>query len=107
MGALPVRHIDEGAKGRYVIEAPGNAIAEMSYSRVNAALIIIDHTQVPEVFRGTGTGLRLLEALIADARQTGTKVIPVCPFAAAQFDKHPQWADIVSAKVRVNARPGG
>lgn len=103
--ALPVRRIDEGAKGRYVVEAPGNAVAEMTYSRANEGLIIIDHTEVPDVFRGTGTGLRLLNALIADARADGIKIIPLCPYAAAQFKRHPEWSDLLETNVRVKAKP--
>lgn len=102
---LPVQRIDEGAKGRYVIEAPGNAVAEMTYSRANEGLIIIDHTEVPNVFRGSGTGLRLLNALIADARAGSIKIIPLCPYAAAQFKRHPEWSDLLETKVRVKAKP--
>ncbi len=101
---LPVQLIDEGAKGRYIVEAPGNAVAEMTYSRANDGLIIIDHTEVPEAFRGSGTGLRLLKALIADARSEAVRIIPLCPFAAAQFKRHPEWSDVLETKVRVKTQ---
>ena len=103
---LPIVREEEAGKGRYVIAAPGGATAEMSYSRVNDGLIIIDHTEVPDAFRGTGTGRRLLERLITDARTAGTRIVPLCPFAKAQFDRHPEWADLLETRVRVKPKPG-
>ncbi|MBO6637047.1 MAG: N-acetyltransferase [Roseitalea sp.] len=91
----------DGPKGRYFIAAPGGGTAEMTFSRASDALIIIDHTEVPDAFRGTGTGIRLVEALIADARASGTKIIPLCPFAAAQFKRHSEWADVLETRVRM------
>ncbi|MCR9123889.1 MAG: N-acetyltransferase [Phyllobacteriaceae bacterium] len=96
----------EGPKGRYFIEAPGGITAEMTFSRASDTLIIIDHTEVPDIFRGTGTGLRLVETLIADARTSGTKIIPLCPFAAAQFKRHPEWGDVLETKVRMKPKAG-
>ena len=91
----PIEHIVDGAKGRYVLATAGSEPAELTYSRVNDKLIIIDHTGVPDALRGTGAGLRLVETAIADARATGTRIIPLCPFAAAQFRRHPEWADVL------------
>jgi predicted GNAT family acetyltransferase len=103
---LPVAMETEGPKGRYFIEAPGGITAEMTFSRASETLIIIDHTEVPDIFRGTGTGLRLVETLIADARTSGTKIIPLCPFAAAQFKRHPEWGDVLETKVRMKPKAG-
>lgn len=98
---LPVEREEDGGKGRYIMAAPGGVLAEMSYSRANDGLIIIDHTEVPPAFRGTGTGLRLLRHLIADARAAGVKIIPLCPYAKAQFDRHAEWADVLEKRVRL------
>ncbi|MEQ8400722.1 MAG: GNAT family N-acetyltransferase [Roseitalea porphyridii] len=105
VATLPIAREEHDGKGRYLIAAPGGATAEMSYSRVNDGLIIIDHTEVPDAFRGTGTGRRLLERLIADARAAGTRIVPLCPFAKAQFDRHPEWADLLETRLRVKPKP--
>jgi predicted GNAT family acetyltransferase len=69
-------------------------VAEMTLSRAGESMIIIDHTAVPEALRGRGIG----EALVArDARQAGKKIVPLCPFAAAQFRRHPEFADVLSS----------
>ena len=98
---LPIeREQDEEGKGRYLVRAPGDTVAEMSYRHTGADQLIIDHTDVPDVFRGTGTGMRLLKRLMADARAEGRKIIPICPFAAAQFERHPEWSDMLAYKVK-------
>jgi len=98
---LPIeREQDDEGKGRYLVRAPGDTVAEMTYRQTGADQLIIDHTEVPDAFRGTGTGGRLLKRLMADARAEGRKIIPLCPFAAAQFERHPEWSDMLAYKVR-------
>lgn len=80
-------------KGRFVIRKGGEE-AELTYSITTPALIIADHTGVPDSFRGTGAGLALVEALVAAARADGFKVVPLCPFVNATRKKHPEWADV-------------
>lgn len=85
---------DQGSKGRYVFRADG-AVAEMTFSKAGDHLVIIDHTEVPDVFRGQGIGVRLITRAVEDARAAGKKIIPLCPFANAQFHRHPEWADVL------------
>ncbi|WP_269931284.1 GNAT family N-acetyltransferase [Aminobacter sp. HY435] len=87
---------DRGTKGRYVIRAPSGDEAEMTFTKVGEHLLIIDHTGVPDAFRGQGAGLRLVTRAVEDARSAGKKIIPLCPFAAAQFRRHPEWADVLN-----------
>ena len=84
-----------GGKGRYVLRGPDGAEAEMTFTSVGAQQIIIDHTGVPDAFRGQGAGLRLVTRAVEDARAAGRTIIPLCPFAAAQFRRHPEWADVL------------
>ena len=81
-----------GTKGRYVLRENG-AEAELTYSVTSPTLVIADHTGVPDSFRGTGAGLALVQALVADARAKGFRIMPLCPFVNAQRKKHPEWAD--------------
>lgn len=86
---------DNGAKGRYVVKGPDGAEAEMTFTRVGDHQLIIDHTEVPDAFRGQGVGARLVTRAVEDARAAGKTIIPLCPFAAAQFRRHPEWADVL------------
>jgi predicted GNAT family acetyltransferase len=55
----------------------------------------VDHVGVPKALGGRGLGTRLVGALVAKARAEGFKVEPVCSFAATQFTRHPDWADVL------------
>lgn len=55
---------------------------------------LVDHTIVPPEIGGRGIAARLVEAIVADAREQGFKVIPQCSYVVAAFDRHPDWADI-------------
>ena len=86
---------DNGSKGRYVLRGEGDAVAEMTFTKVGQHQLIIDHTEVPDAFRGQGIGLKLVERAVADARKSDKKIIPLCPFANAQFRRHPEWQDVL------------
>ncbi|MGD9915010.1 MAG: GNAT family N-acetyltransferase [Rhizobiaceae bacterium] len=95
MADEPTIELEEGdSKGRYFYRADG-AEAEMTFSKVGLHQIIIDHTGVPDAFRGQGIGVKLVQRAVEDARAAGKKIIPLCPFAAAQFRRHPEWADVL------------
>ena len=46
--------------------------------------------------RGTGAAAALVEHMIADARASGFKIAPACPYVLAQSRKHPEWRDVVA-----------
>ena len=85
-------------KGRCVARTPAKPDAEMTFSIMNATTIIIDHTGVPDEWRGMGVGKALVERGVLDARERGIRIIPLCPFAKAQIDKHPEWQDVLGGR---------
>ena len=89
-----VERQDSPAKGRYRVVVDG-VEAEMTYSRVNPKLIIIDHTGVPEALRGRKIGERLVRQAVEDARRDGVFILPLCPFAKAQIERHSEWQDVL------------
>ena len=92
---LPVIHEDAAAAGgRYVVYLPDGSEAELTYRRRDASTIVADHTGVPVAHRNAGIALRLVEALMADARREGWRIVPACSYVAAQFRRHKQWADL-------------
>jgi predicted GNAT family acetyltransferase len=92
---IPVAHEEGGTKGRYILRLEG-AEAEMTYSRAGEHLIIIDHTSVPDALRGRGLGEILVRSAVEDARAAGKTIIPLCPFAKSQFDRHSEWSDVLN-----------
>lgn len=93
---VPVEREDGTSKGRYHAIIDGNS-AEMTYSRAGDALIIIDHTEVPAALRGRKVGEMLVRQAVEDARRENVTIIPLCPFANAQFSRHPDWQDVLQS----------
>ena len=89
-----VRH-EHATGGRYVIAIEGHE-AELTYSRASPHLIIVDHTGVPDALRGRTLGQMLVRRAVEDARAQSVKIIPLCPFTASEFRKHPDYQDVAS-----------
>ncbi len=91
-----VQHQEAGSKGAFFVAgATGERLASMTYSRANEALVIIDHTEVGPSLAGQGVGRALLHALVGWARDSKTRVMPLCPYAKAQFDKDASIRDVL------------
>lgn len=91
---VTVEREDGTSKGRYLVIIDGYE-AEMTYSRVGPRLIIIDHTFVPDAMRGRSVGVRMVQRAVEDARREGVSILPLCPFAKAQIQRHPEWQDVL------------
>ena len=90
-----VRREERGSSGgRWVATLDGHE-AEMTYSRASASLIIIDHTEVPDALRGRGVGAVLVRRAVEDARRERFRILPLCPFAKSQFERQPEWGDVL------------
>ena len=89
--------MDEGETGgRVFIEQGRELLAEMTYSKAGASLLIIDHTDVSESLKGQGIGRLLLDVIVAMTRRQGKKIIPLCPYAKSVFDKDPSIRDVLN-----------
>jgi predicted GNAT family acetyltransferase len=49
---------------------------------------------VPKSIGGRGIAGLLVDALIADAREEGFRIVPQCWYVAKKFDANPDWADL-------------
>jgi predicted GNAT family acetyltransferase len=95
MTELNIDRQDGPTGGRYVATVDGiEAEAQLIYSRAGPKLIIADHTEVPDVFRGRGVGRLLATRMVEDARRDGARIRALCPFVKAERSKHPDWADV-------------
>jgi predicted GNAT family acetyltransferase len=91
-----IRREERGSSGGHWVVVVDGHEAEMTYSRASPALIIIDHTEVSDALRGRGVGQALALRAVEDARREGLRMIPLCPFATARFERHPEWWDVLS-----------
>lgn len=91
---IRIEHAEEGSTGAFFIQREGIRLAEMVYSRSGPTQIIIAHTEVHERLQGLGVARKLLDELVAWARETKTRVLATCPYASAQFAKDPSIRDV-------------
>lgn len=84
----------QGNSGEYRAHVPGSdhigRLTWVERGGVRAA----EHTLVPTEIGGRGIAGLLVKDLIADAREHGFTIDPVCSYVAAAFAKHPEWADL-------------
>lgn len=93
---VQISYDDQPQRGRYMAHVDGKeGEGELTISKVSDTLIIADHTFVPDSLRGTGVAQALVNRLIADAREKGQRIVPLCPFVRAQAQRHPEWADVI------------
>lgn len=92
---MDIQRIEHGSKGAFLIKENNERLAEMTYSKAGDNLIIIDHTDVSDALRGKGAGKQLVRAAVEYARANQLKILPLCPFAKAVFDKTPEFTDVL------------
>lgn len=86
---LIIQAVEKGERGAFVAITLDKQLAgEMTFTKSNDTLIIIDHTGVEPAFEGQGVGKQLAKYAINYIREKGWKVIPLCPFAKGYFQKH-------------------
>ncbi|MGV0946934.1 GNAT family N-acetyltransferase [Empedobacter falsenii] len=90
---MEIKQIDDKKNGAFVVLDGDKKAGEMAYVWAGNDKIIIDHTEVDEAYGGQGVGKNALLALVDWVRKDNIKVIPLCPFAKAQFDKNPEIRD--------------
>lgn len=96
LDASRIEYRGEGEKGRFVYAEDGDE-AELQVTRTAPDRITLEHTEVPPAFRGQGVGQALVTRAVEAARGEGLKITPRCPFAAAQFERNPDWKDVLAA----------
>lgn len=95
MDTIEVKLEEAGSKGRAYIEEAAATAAEMTYSLAGTHLIIIDHTEVNNDYRGQGLGRKLLNKIVHMARENEKKILPLCPYAKSVFDKDSKISDVL------------
>lgn len=77
----------------------GDQVAVVTYNLSDPNLMITE-TLVPEALEGKGIASRLAKHVIADAKDRGLLILPVCPFFSAYLQKHPEHAEVVHPTYR-------
>lgn len=91
----PIVHLEQNDKnGFFQITIDGTEQGRMTFVYAGTDKIIIDHTEVRPGNEGKGLGKKMVTAAVEMARANGLKILPLCPFAKAVFDKTPEFNDV-------------
>lgn len=93
---MDIKQINNETKGFFEAVENETRAGLMTYSWAGTTQFIIDHTEVNSKFSGQGVGKKMVLAAVDFARKEGVKILPLCPFAKATFDKTPEIRDVLS-----------
>jgi NAD+ kinase len=88
--------VDSFEQSRYEIILGGEVAGVLHYRRHGAGIDLM-HTEIDQAFEGRGLAGRLASGALEDARARSTPVVVTCPFVSSYVERHPEYADIVTA----------
>lgn len=95
MAEVTITKEDGALRGRYAAHMEGiDAEGEITFTHRGPGIVSADHTGVPDAMAGQGVAKALLNFLLEDARQSGFRIVPLCPYVRAQYARHPEWAEL-------------
>lgn len=86
--------IDNIAEQRFELREEGK-LAFADYE-LRGNVLVIPYVHADPALRGHGTAGRLMTAVLQVARERNLKVKPVCGYAAAYIQRHPQYLDLLA-----------
>jgi uncharacterized protein len=89
-----ITHSEDGGGGSFWLEQEGRRLAEMTYRRLGESHVLVDHTYVDPQLRGQGVARQLLDAMVAWARQSNTKLSATCSYVVVQFARDATLRDV-------------
>ncbi len=92
---VEIKHYNNEKNGVFEIYDNGEKAGEMTYTWAGEDKFIIDHTQVDEAYGGKGFGKQLVYAGAEFARSNGKKIISLCSYAKATFNKNQDLRDLL------------
>ena len=92
---IEIRQFDLGTRGYFAAFDGDKEAGRMSYTFAGETRMILDHTEVNDAYRGQNIGKRILMEIVEFARENKIKIIPLCPFAKAIFEKVESIRDVL------------
>ena len=82
------------AAGRFQTLVEGEAC--VADYLLQGGAMVITHTQVPPRLEGRGIAAALVQAVLDHASANGLKVSPLCSYARAYMQRHPQTLSLLA-----------
>ena len=94
MVSLTITKHERETGGEYIAHvADSESVGRLTWTERDGVRYA-NHTLVPPDIGGRGVAARLVEAMVADARESQFRIAPVCSYVVAAFKRHPDWADV-------------
>ena len=94
---MNIRHKENEDRGVFFISEDEQKLAQLVYTKRTSQEIVIEHTEVNKELRGKDIGFSLIERAVAYAREHQLKIIPLCAFAKAVFQREAAFSDVLAA----------
>lgn len=86
---------ETAGKGVFYIDENSDTVAELLYTLQPDGIMSLDHTEVNPRMAGQGLGSKLVKHSVEFARNNGFKIKPLCSYAAKQFERHPEYKELL------------
>lgn len=80
---------------RFEARLDDGTVAGSAYYEREPGVVIFTHTEVDPSMEGKGIGSRLVVGALGLVRESGDKIVPLCPFVRKYVSGHPEWQDLV------------
>ena len=87
-----IEHLIERGRFQVVVEG-ATCVADY---QLQGGVMLITHTEVPPRLQGRGIAAALVQAALAHAREHGLKVSPLCSYARAYMQRHPDTQELLA-----------
>jgi predicted GNAT family acetyltransferase len=85
--------IDNQAQHRFELEENGHLV--FANYRTHDGRYVLTHVEADPGLRGTGAAGRLMEAIVARAKENNFKLVPRCSYAVTWFARHPEESGVI------------
>ena len=92
---IEIKQIESGTKGFFGAFDGDKEAGRMTYTFAGNTIMIIDHTEVSNEYKGQNIGKRILMEVVDYARKNKIKIIPLCPFAKSVFERTEEIRDVL------------
>ncbi|WP_219470708.1 GNAT family N-acetyltransferase [Nonomuraea rhizosphaerae] len=91
---MAVEIVDNTAESRFELLLDGKVAGFADY-RLLPTKIVFTHTEVLDAYEGQGLAGKIVSYALDMSRDTGLRVVPLCPYVAEYIERHPQYKDLV------------
>lgn len=97
---------DNPEEHRYEALLDGKLAGFIQY-RLHDGRMAMVHAEVEPAYEGHGVGSELAQVALADVRERGLKLVPLCPFVAGYVRRHSdRYLDLVPEPLREKLMAG-